>query len=148
MYASGDLGYTGALISASDRKLKTNIKKLSNGMATIMSLQPSAYSFKESYQKSMHVSNKPQFGFMAQELQTVLPELVSENKHPDANKEDETISYLGINYIGLIPILTAGIQEQEEHIKTLESKIDSQSQTIESLISRLEALEKPLKHKL
>ncbi len=141
VYASGDLGYSGDLISTSDRKLKTNINKLNNGMATIMSLQPSTYSFKESYQKSMQVSNKPQFGFMAQELQTVLPELVSENKHPGVNKEDKAISYLGINYIGLIPILTAGMQEQQAHIKTLEDKINSQNQTIENLISRLEDIE-------
>ena len=142
VYAGGDLGYTGDLISVSDQKLKTNIKKLRTSMATIMSLQPSTYNFKESYQKSMQISDKPQFGFMAHELQTVLPELVSENKYPCFNKEDEVISYLGINYIGLIPILTAGIQEQEKHIKTLEEKIDSQNQTIESLISRIEALEK------
>lgn len=141
VYASGDLAYTGALISTSDRKLKTNINKLSNSMATIMSLQPSTYSFKESYQKNIHVSNKPQFGFMAQELQAVLPELVSENKHPGANKEDPEISYLGINYIGLIPILTAGIQEQQEQIITLEAKIESQNQTIQSLISRIEVIE-------
>ena len=141
VYAAGDLAYSGTLISTSDRKLKTNINRLNNGITTIMSLQPSTYSFKESYQKSMQVSNKPQFGFMAQELQIVLPELVSENKHPGANKDDQEISYLGINYIGLIPILTAGMQEQQEHIKTLEDKIESQNQSIESLISRIEAIE-------
>jgi hypothetical protein len=133
VYASGDLAYTGVLISASDQKLKTNINKLNNVMATIMSLQPRSYNFKESYQKSMLVSDNLQFGFMAQELQTVLPELVSENEHPGVKKEDEEISYLGINYIGLIPILAAGIQEQQEHIKILEDKIGLQKQTIERL---------------
>ena len=141
VYAAGDLAYTGSLIATSDQKLKTNINKLSDGMATIMSLKPSTYSYKKSYQKSMNVSSKPQFGFMAQDLQAVLPELVSENKHPGATKEDPEISYLGINYIGLIPILTAGIQEQQEQIDALEAKIELQNQTMASLVSRLEALE-------
>jgi hypothetical protein len=141
VFAGGDLAYTGTLISTSDRKLKTNINKLSNGMATIMSLQPSTYSFKKSYQKSMMVSNKPQFGFMAQELQAVLPDLVSENTYPGATKEDPEIAYLGINYIGLIPVLTAGIQEQQEQINSLEAKLELQNQTIQSLTSRIEAIE-------
>ena len=142
VYSVGDLLYTGDLIGLSDRKLKSNIKTLSSCIATIMDLKPSTYNFKEHYQEIMLASDKPQFGFLAQDVQAVLPELVSENKHSGTKKGDPEISFLGVNYIGLIPILTAGIQEQQRHIKNLEHNIDSQSQLIKNLIKRVEALEK------
>jgi hypothetical protein len=144
VYSVGDLLYTGTLVSASDRKLKSNIKTLINAMETIMYLKPSTYNFKERYQEIMLASDKPQFGFMAQDVQAILPELVSENKYSGTNKGDEEITFLGINYIGLIPILTAGIQEQELRIQSLEAKITLQNQTIEALAKRLERLEAKL----
>jgi hypothetical protein len=113
-------------------------------METIMYLKPSTYNFKERYQEIMLASDKPQFGFMAQDVQAILPELVSENKYSGTNKGDEEITFLGINYIGLIPILTAGIQEQELRIQSLEAKITLQNQTIEALAKRLERLEAKL----
>jgi hypothetical protein len=135
VYASGDLAYTGALINASDRKLKTNINSVSNALTSILELKPSTYKIAPEYVKSMNMSNKPQFGFIAQELQEVFPDLVSVNKHSGVNREDDTtIEYLGVNYTALIPILTAGMQEQQKQIET-------QQELIEKLITRIEVLE-------
>ncbi|MBT8310626.1 MAG: hypothetical protein EX254_07075 [Flavobacteriaceae bacterium] len=141
VYASGDLAYTGDIIDASDRMLKTNISTISNAMTSISLLNPSKYFIKESYQKSMNMSDKAEFGFIAQELQEVFPDLVSNNVHPGETKEAAPIEYLGVNYMGLIPILTKGIQEQQQEIQTLKTKVESQDQTIATLIARIEALE-------
>lgn len=148
VYAAGDLAHTGALINASDRKLKTNINAISNSLESISLLNPTTYSIKESYQKRMNMSSKPQFGFLAQELQEVFPDLVSFNKHPGATKEAAPIEYLGVNYVGLIPILTAGIKEQQQLIEQQQQTINEQQQTLvtqqqmlQDLLARVETLE-------
>lgn len=141
VYASGDLVYTGSLVDASDSKLKTNVNNIGNVLDAITSLKPSKYYIKESYQRSMNMSSKQEYGFIAQELQDVFPDLVSRNVHPGETREANPIEYLGVNYIGLIPILTKGIQEQQEEIETLKNKVTSQEQTIALLIERIEALE-------
>ncbi len=134
VYASGDLAYTGAIVNASDRKLKTNINPVTSILPSIARLKPSTYSIAPQYVKSMNMSSKPQFGFVAQEIQEVFPDLVSVNKHPGATKEDAPMEYLGVNYVAMIPILTAGMQEQQKQIET-------QQALIEQLIARIEALE-------
>lgn len=141
VYAEGDLVHTGALINASDRKLKTNIATIVNSLEDIMRLNPTSYLIRENYQKTMNMSSNSQFGFIAQELQEVFPDLVSRNVNPGSNKQDASIEYLGVNYIGLIPVLTKGIQEQQTTIETLEEKVERQEQVIASLVARLEALE-------
>jgi len=142
------MAYTGALIDASDSKLKTNVNPVSNVLGAISQLNPSRYIIKESYQKSMNMSNKPEYGFIAQELQEVFPNLVSINKHPGDTKNAAPIEYLGVNYVGLIPILTAGIQEQQQLIDQQQQAIAAQRQTIttqqqmlQDLLARVEALE-------
>ncbi|NNE33515.1 MAG: hypothetical protein HKN40_14250 [Winogradskyella sp.] len=143
VYAAGDMAHTGALINASDRKLKTNIQQIdaNSALQLIRQLNPSSYTFKAEYVKTMHVSAKPQMGFIAQELQEVFPQLVSTNKHPGATKTDPSVDYMGVNYIGLIPVLTAGIKEQQSIIDRQQQTIHAQEQVLQNLLARVEALE-------
>jgi hypothetical protein len=54
-------------------------------------------------------------GLLAQELQTVFPELVK-----TANNSDGTLS---VNYQGMIPVLLNAIKEQQAQIKELKALI-------------------------
>ena len=53
-----------------------------------------------------------QAGFIAQEIQEVIPEVVSEDKN----------GYLGVNYSGVVPYLVEAIKELKEEIKELKSR--------------------------
>ena len=141
VFASGDLAYTGALVDASDSKLKTNVNTIGSVLGAIGQLNPSSYIMKEGYQKSMNMSDKPEYGFIAQELQEVFPDLISRNVHPGETKEAEPIEYLGVNYMGLIPILTKGMQEQQAQIESQQILIEQQQEAIDLLKKRLDALE-------
>ena len=91
----------------SDQRLKENINEIQEGVKTVMKLAPKSYNFKE------RKDNKKNYGFLAQEIQQVLPELVLTMKNPESSEET-----LLLNYIGLIPYLTAAIQDQQEVIKS------------------------------
>jgi len=131
-YFDGDLAYNGTLINASDRKFKENIKPISGSLAKIKELNVYSYTFKTRGEaESMNFSQGTQFGFIAQELEKVFPELVSENVHVrDENVvegerfSENEIRYKGVNYIGMIPVLTEAIKEQQTIIEEQQHQID------------------------
>ena len=122
----GDLnvGYVkhyGTLSASSDRRLKENIVKTPYGLAEVLKLNPVNYRF---------ISNGlNQIGFIAQEVQPLLPEVVT-GTEGDIEKGET----LGITYSSLIPVLTKAIQEQQQ-------QLEAQQKQIQSLIKRLEAIE-------
>ncbi|PHN08205.1 tail fiber domain-containing protein [Flavilitoribacter nigricans] len=127
VYASGDMAYTGTLTDVSDRKLKKNISEFS-ALEKIMRLRPKTYEMRREEFKRMHLAGGKRFGFIAQELQEVFPELVSEQVHaepyPDGDSLSvEQIDYLGVEYVPMIPILTRAMQEQQVQIEDQEETL-------------------------
>jgi hypothetical protein len=107
---------------SSDKRIKKDITTTKYDLKSVLKLKPVDYKLKS--------NNQNQTGFIAQELRDVIPELVK-GVEGDLEK-GETLS---INYIGLIPVLTKAIQEQQ-------AQIDDQAATIDALIKRVIALEK------
>ncbi len=87
---------------------------MENSLENVLKLKPCKYDLDFSNCESEHLlqidssENKNQFGFVAQELLEVYPDLV---------KFDTITQLYGINYNGIIAILTAAIQEQDGKIK-------------------------------
>lgn len=69
--------------------------------------------------------NRKHFGFIAQEVQNVLPELVYEDKE----------GYLGIDYISFIPILLEELKRHKSYIENIELELKNLKQTERSLSS-------------
>ena len=95
----------------------------------------------------MNFNEGKQFGFIAQELQEIFPELVSQAVHP-ALDNGESIEYLAIDYISLMPVLVQGMQEQQhlieqqqKTIEQLEKNNKEQQKLLETLLKRIETLE-------
>jgi len=117
--------------SPSDINLK-NIEDsgVSGAIGLVMALNPVRYTYKEDC--PIAVSKAPRYGFIAQELQAVLPELVQEAGLPKRVPEspDEEIEDPGtyLRYADdaskqLIAVLTAALQEAVGRIETLETQI-------------------------
>jgi hypothetical protein len=129
VYANGDLGHSGGIFQTSDRKLKTNVSKLSDASSILRQLKPVEYDYKEKYtEKGLNLPKGHQFGFIAQDLQKVLPNIVKDTRihlNPDREKgeENEFEEFLGVNYVSIIPILTQALKEQDDRILELEKKI-------------------------
>jgi hypothetical protein len=129
-YFVGNLQYTGSLIGPSDASLKTNIQPVSPVLAKLMQLQPHTFSFRsDSRSKQMGLPQGTHHGLIAQEIETVFPELVVECTHlspqRDANgNEAESFNYKGLKYIELIPILIQAIKEQQQTIDDLKAHVE------------------------
>jgi hypothetical protein len=111
-----------AWVSGSDERLKTNIQSFSEnkGLASIMQLNPVTFNWVD-----INSSQDQQTGFLAQQMQTIFPELVSLSGNEttltlsDGSKQTVT-NPLGVNYQGLIVPLVKAVQE-------LNAKIDDSS---------------------
>jgi hypothetical protein len=141
VYCSGNGGYTGTWSSLSDGKFKNNIARLEEGtISKLMQLKPSTYTLKTQEYKFMNLPEGSQFGFVAQDLEQVFPTLVENSSHPGeegVNGKSAAISYKSVNYIGLIPILTKAIQEQQTIISDLKSEIELLRKEFSSLKTSL-----------
>ncbi len=108
----------GVWTNASDRSKKYAITDLPYGLADLMELRPTAYHYKADSTASI--------GFIAQEIETVIPEVVSGE---DGEK--------GVAYGLLTSVLVKAIQEQQEVIDAL--KADNEN--MNSKIIQLESIE-------
>ena len=121
----------GSVITSSDARLKTNIRTLSYGLKEILKLRPVSYSMIESPEKEMNL------GLIAQEVQKVIPEMVSES----TMVTDETSGVqtkiqnerLGLKYDALIPVLVKAMQEQQDQIDKQQQKIEELMQMVNKL---------------
>jgi len=107
---SGDLALSGNIYGLSDSRLKTEVKKITSAIELIKRLEPVSYYFKNSNEE-----NEKSFGLLAQELEKILPELVTTNDTKEQLKS--------INYMGIIPILLAAIKDQQKQIDYLSTLI-------------------------
>ena len=100
----------------SDIRLKTNIQALdgSSSLAEIDNLNPVTFNWIDPEK-----SGVPQFGFIAQQVENIFPNLVATTA-PTALTPDGTLS---LNYIDLISPIIAAIQELDREITTLESTV-------------------------
>jgi hypothetical protein len=96
-------------ITPSDKRLKSNIKNSNYGLKEVLKLEPVSYTKKFSLNDNEKGEVK-EIGFIAQDLQKVIPDLVTENG---------TDKLLAVNYTSLIPILVKAIQEQQIEIEKL-----------------------------
>ena len=112
---------------SSDSRLKSSIKETSYGLKQVMSLRPVSY-----YLKSEKDGNK-HLGFIAQEVKTVIPEVVEGNEG-----EDE---FLSMRYSEMIPVLTKAIQEQQTQIESLKAELDKAALENKKLKTKKDLLE-------
>ena len=104
---TGDVTATGTITSSSDERLKTNIVGLVNSLTKVNGLEGVNFNWKEGQ------TNELQTGFIAQQVQTIAPELVKSG----------TDGYLQVNYLGVIPLLVEAIKEQQKEIEELKGRL-------------------------
>ncbi|MDO7849817.1 tail fiber domain-containing protein [Hymenobacter sp. M29] len=135
-------GSTGIYSNLSDRRVKTNITPLAQGLRTVLALRPVSYDF----HTSRHLENgvvtflpddKPvrALGFVAQELLPLVPEAVEK-------PADDKKGFYAVSYTTLVPVLTQAIQEQQAQIEALKQQnaaLQARAATAEATASSAKA---------
>ena len=145
-FFSGNVYISGTLINPSDMKLKKDIEPINNALDAIMSLDGKTYEYKVDEYGDLNLAKGQQVGYLAQEVEEVLPQLVENTKHTTVDLDQKgdpvqsaPVEYKGINYIGMIPVITEAIKEQQQIIETQKimiSNLEGQVNTLANELSR------------
>lgn len=103
----------------SDRRLKKDIIKVNDASNLVMGLNPVTYNKKLNLNAMDY--DKKEYGFIAQELEHILPELVTKNEK----------GIRSVDYISLISILTKAFQEQQGKLLQQEQEIKKLKQVLD-----------------
>ncbi|MCU7549932.1 tail fiber domain-containing protein [Chitinophagaceae bacterium LB-8] len=122
--------YSTSQYTTSDQNLKKDISEVGGALAVIGQLKPKYYTFRNDgkYAK-MNLPKGNHYGFMAQDLEKVLPGLVKTTQHrlykEKRNEQNEEITLKAVNYTELIPIAVKAIQEQQQVIDQQKQELDA-----------------------
>ena len=127
----------------SDAQVKTNIANF-NALAKIKTLNPVSYNFTNANVPQLSFGTATDYGFVAQEIETVYPELI------DTVRIAETLDTLGnvanpaktlktVNYKAMNALLTRAIQEQQVTIDSLKQTIKTKDSLQDARMTAIEA---------
>ena len=106
---NSDLYVNGSIFNPSDKSLKENIETITDDKSkSIINLEPVEFNYKDDKSKRKHL------GFIAQDVEKIYPELVS-------NAQNDIKS---INYVEFIPLLVLKIQSQQKEIDELREQMN------------------------
>ena len=91
------------------KNIKKDITDLSYGIDSLKNLKPRKFKMKS--------DDKEQIGFIAQEVESTIPEVVDTGNLPDGTEQK------GLSYGHLTAVLTKALQEAIAKIETLEAKV-------------------------
>lgn len=96
----------------SDKNLKKDIHSIRSGLQYVLALRPVSWHW-----KSAKLNKKIEHGFVAQEVEKILPELVYSDKWEDGTER----KFLSTKE--MIPYLVAAVQEQQKQINALRKEL-------------------------
>ncbi len=130
-YFTADLGVDGTgyalggWVNASDRRLKTDIRPLEGSLDRVLRLRGQQYTLnvrKRAADGSVTTQSRPQYGLIAQEVEALFPELVSE-KALFINTGDTTL-YKTVDYVQLVPVLVEAVRELSAEVERLRALVE------------------------
>jgi hypothetical protein len=104
----GSLAASGAWTNGSDIAFKKNVADIEYGLSTVLDLQPRKY--------QMKLDSANDIGFIAQEMETIIPEIVHTN---------ENTGYKSLDYGAITAVLVKAMQEQQALIESLTTRLET-----------------------
>jgi hypothetical protein len=128
-YFDGDV-YIAGSFGPSDSKLKNSINKETSALEKISLLNPVSYNYNKV--EGMNLPQTLQHGFISQEMAEVFPELTKDVIKPvfdESGKITSEVSFKSLNYVGLISVLTAAIQELNTELTQVQQDLNEYKAT-------------------
>ena len=133
----GNLAYAGELNKDSDSRLKKDVKTINGALDKVLKLRGVNYYWKnreemaaargkDANNMSYGYSDKLQTGVIAQEVEQIMPELVSTDKY----------GFKSVDYVSLTPVLIEAIKELKAEKDALETKVDRLEKMMEELLNK------------
>ena len=119
----------GDYYTLSDSTIKNDIREIESPLQKIKSLDGITYLYKEEILNKKYTDGtlKRRYGFLAQDVERILPEVVEETKD----------GQLAISYASMVPLLVEAIKEQQMEIDALKEELNTTKKTLTNLSSNM-----------
>jgi hypothetical protein len=114
LQVAGDI-IANSIAGSSDVRFKHNIFPIQNALQKVMQLQGVTFDWKKSEFPDRAFSDQKTIGFIAQEVEKVLPEVVQTEKTAEG--------YKAVQYDKVVALLVEAIKEQQKEIEALQKEI-------------------------
>jgi hypothetical protein len=126
-----------AAFACSDIRYKTEIRPISNSLNLIKKLEGKTYYWKQKEFPDWQFQSGKQYGFIAQEIEKILPSIVL--------TDSTSNHYKAVDYSRLSPILVEAVKEQQNIIDSLKQNLQKQDLQLQQLKGSLEDKDNQLK---
>ncbi len=109
---NGPMRTIGPVNITSDRRYKQDIQPLKGALEKVSRLRGVSYDWNRAAFPDKNFSDRRQLGFIAQDVQEVLPELVTADSQ----------GYLSVAYTAAVPVLVEAVKEQQQQVKELRAE--------------------------
>ncbi len=124
---AGNILASGTITQNSDLRFKTNVVDLEDALAKVLKLRGVEFDWRRDEFPDQQFSDARQVGLIAQEVRTVVPEIVAQGSD----------GYLSVDYAKLTPLLVEAIQTQADELTALRSA----NEELRGKLAGLEGLE-------
>lgn len=114
LQVSGDI-IANSIAGSSDLRFKTNVRSITSPLEKVKSLRGVYFNWDQKSFPNKDFSDKTELGFIAQEVEKVLPEVVSKDNSPE--------EYRSVKYDKVVALLVEAIKEQQKQIDSLKSQV-------------------------
>lgn len=130
LQVNGQVAGTSAYVNTSDGKYKTNVQPIGSALEKLLLLQGVSYDWKTEEFPEKNFDARKQLGFIAQEVEPIVPEAVSITKEGD----------YGLSYSTFIPLLVEAIKELKAENEALKAELTAEKTSTSARLERLEEL--------
>ena len=114
LQVAGDI-IANSIAGSSDSRFKTNILPIENPLQKVQKLRGVTFDWKTKEFPSRMFSENRALGFIAQEVEQVIPEVVQ--------TENSTEGFKSVQYDKVVALLVEAIKEQQKQIEQLQQKV-------------------------
>jgi len=127
LFVNGSSGGTSAWTNSSDRRLKTHIQTLPNALDKVLKLRGVTYQWKDGREKGERI------GFIAQEVESILPEVV-DNQNDHYTMQYAPVTALLVEAVKIQQAQIDQLKAENELLKAQVAKIDQ----IEAMLEQIQ----------
>ncbi len=114
LQVNGDI-IANSIAGSSDARFKTNITPIQDPLAKVMRLRGVNFDWNQNQFPERTFSSQRAIGFIAQEVEKVIPEVVQTEKNTEA--------YKAVQYDKIVALLVEAIKEQQKQIQQLQKQV-------------------------
>ncbi|HBK83764.1 MAG TPA: hypothetical protein DDZ41_09245, partial [Flavobacterium sp.] len=132
LHVNGSVAGTAAYVNLSDKRLKTNVQPITDALNKVMQLKGISFDWNQKADKTLELDNKNHLGFLAQEVEKVLPQVVS--------TAQDAMQTKSVAYSDIVPVLVEALKELKAENDMLKLQLQDQSNSMNSIKEKLEVL--------